>query len=205
MELKIKCLENKYTQNTYLIEFENSCIIIDAGYSLEKIKTTTYKPIKAILVTHGHFDHVNHIEEIDKLNIPIYVSKHSKEILEDEAKNASTLFGLSCKFKVKNLKYIENNDEFEIDNHIIKCLETKGHSIDSVCYLLYNEILFSGDTVFADSFGRDDLPTGNRKELIKSLKLILNLDYKALYSGHGRPSVKEEQKTNIPKFIDYLM
>jgi glyoxylase-like metal-dependent hydrolase (beta-lactamase superfamily II) len=73
-----------------------------------------------------------------------------------------------------------------------------------MCYLLDNEILFSGDTVFSVAVGRDDLPTSNTNELINSLNRILNLDYKQLFTGHGRPSDKEEQKTNIPKWIDCL-
>ena len=73
-----------------------------------------------------------------------------------------------------------------------------------MCYLIDETYLFSGDTVFSVAVGRDDLPTANTKELIKSLTKILNLDYKFLYTGHGRPSSKDEQKQNIPKWIDYL-
>ena len=203
--IKIKCLENEFTQNTYLIELENYCVVIDAGYPLEKMKLITSKPIKAVLLTHGHFDHINHIEEYDKENILIYASKYLKEILNDTRKNASLLFNQPHKFNVKNLKCVEDNEEIEVDNHRIKCFNTQGHSIDSMCYVIDDEILFSGDTVFSNSVGRDDLPTGDKKELIKSLNRVLNLDYKILYSGHGIPSDKEEQKRNIPNFIDYLV
>ena len=64
--------------------------------------------------------------------------------------------------------------------------------------------MFSGDTVFSIAVGRTDLPTGNLTELIKSLNRILNLDYITLFTGHGRPSDKQEQNKNIPKWIDYL-
>jgi len=125
-------------------------------------------------------------------------------MLNDEYKNASMLFNQPCTYQIENLQFVEDDDQIVIDNHIIKCLHSQGHSIDSMCYLLDDQTLFSGDTVFSVAVGRDDLPTGNTKELIKSLNRILNLDYKTLFTGHGRPSDKEEQKTNIPKWIDIL-
>ena len=200
---KLKCLGNELGQNTHVIEFENCCVVIDTGCSVEKIKTITNKPIKAVFITHGHFDHILYIEEYDKLNIPIYANKHILELLEDPTKNASLMFGCGKTFKVNNIKFVDDNQDIEIENYIIKCLYTPGHSIDSMSFIIDNN-LFSGDTVFSVAVGRDDLPTSNAQELIKSLKRILNLDYNLLYTGHGRPSEKCEQKTNIPKWIDYL-
>ena len=202
--IKIKWAENELSQNTHIVEFEHSCIIIDAGCSIEKVKEISNKQIKAVFITHGHFDHIKNIEEYDKLNIPIYVNKNILDFLEDEYKNASFLFNQPCTYNIRNIKFVEDNEEIEIENYIIKCLHTPGHSIDSMCYLFNNETLFSGDTVFSVAIGRDDLPTGNTNELIQSLNKILNLDYKKLYTGHGRPSDKDEQKINIPKWLDYL-
>jgi glyoxylase-like metal-dependent hydrolase (beta-lactamase superfamily II) len=198
------CVENEFGQNTYIVEFEDCCVIIDAGINIKNIKSITNKPITAVFITHGHFDHIKNIEDYDELNVPIYANKHIIEMLRDENKNASKLFNQFCIYKVENLKFVQDAEKIKINEHTIKCLQTKGHSIDGVCFLIDDEMLFSGDTLFADSVGRTDLPTGNTNELIKSLNLILNLDYKTLYSGHGRPSVKEEQKTNIPKYINYL-
>ncbi len=203
--IKIKWAENELSQNTHIIEFENSCILMDAGCSIEKVKEISNKSIKAVFLTHGHFDHIKNIKEYDELNIPIYANKNILKLLDDELLNASLLFNQPCQFNIENLCLVENYEEIEIDNHIIKCLHTPGHSIDSMCYLLDNETLFSGDTVFSVAVGRDDLPTGNTQQLIQSLNKILNLDYKSLFTGHGRPSDKEEQKTNIPKWIDYLI
>ena len=203
--LKIKWAEGALKQNTHIVELENCCIVIDAGCSLEEIKQITTKPIKAVFITHGHFDHIKNIEEYDELNVSIYVSKFSFEVLNDETKNASSLFNQPYKFIVENLKVVEDDEEIEIENHKIKCLHTPGHSIDSMCYLLDDEILFSGDTVFSVAVGRTDLETGNKQELIKSLNRILNLDYISLFTGHGRPSDKQEQQQNIPKWIDYLI
>ena len=202
--VKIKWAENELSQNTHVVEFEDACIIVDAGCSITRIKEISNKPIKAIFLTHGHFDHIKNIEEFAELNIPIYAHESILQMLNNEELNASSLFNKHCKFNIKNINFVEDNEEIEINKHIIKCLHTPGHSFDSMCYLLDDEVLFSGDTIFSVAVGRDDLPTDNTKELINSLNRILNLDYKTLFTGHGRPSDKEEQNTNIPKFIDYL-
>ena len=68
--VKLKWAENELSQNTHVVEFENFCVVIDAGCSIEKIKELTNKTVKAVLLTHGHFDHIRNIEEYDKLNIP---------------------------------------------------------------------------------------------------------------------------------------
>ena len=202
--LKIKWAENELSQNTHIVEFENGCIIIDAGCPLEQVKQITTKPIKAVFITHGHFDHIKNIEEYDNENIKIYAHKAILEMLKNTTNNASLLFNQPTKYKINNLYLLVDQDELDIGGLNIKCLHTPGHSIDSMCYLLDDEILFSGDTVFSVAVGRDDMPTGNKIELIKSLNRILNLDYTSLFTGHGRPSDKQEQKTNIPKWIDYL-
>ena len=125
-------------------------------------------------------------------------------MLKNTTNNASLLFNQPTKYKINNLYLLVDQDELDIGELNIKCLHTPGHSIDSMCYLINNETLFSGDTVFSVAVGRDDLPTGNTKQLIESLNRILNLNYNSLFTGHGRPSDKQEQKTNIPKWIDYL-
>ena len=201
--ITIKCIENKLNQNTYLVEFENCCVVIDAGCSLNEIKQQTQKPITAVFITHGHFDHILNIEEYNNLNIPIYASKHINQMLENATNNASIYFDSNKTFKLNNLNYVENLQEIKIENHKIQCLYTPGHTKDCMCYLIDNN-LFSGDTVFAVAVGRDDLATANTNELINSLNLILNLDYKLLYSGHGAASDKSKQQINIPKWIKYL-
>jgi len=125
-------------------------------------------------------------------------------MLNSDENNVSLFFNQSHKFNVKNLNFVNDDEEIEINGHIIKCLYLPGHSVDSMCYLIDDDILFSGDTVFSVAVGRTDLPTANTKQLINSLNRILNLDYKLLFTGHGRPSDKEEQKTNIPKWLNYL-
>ena len=115
---KIKIVQNEYGQNTYIIEFNDYCVVVDAGTELATIKKYTIKPIKMVLITHGHYDHIKSLEEYDKENIQIYASKYITELLNDEYKNASVLFGLKKVFKLKNLKFVEENEEIVFENHI---------------------------------------------------------------------------------------
>lgn len=202
--IKTTWAESELKQNTHVIEFEDGCLVIDAGCVPEQVKQLTNKPIKAVLLTHAHFDHIKHVQEYDKLGIKVYAHKATLEMLKNETNNASVYFDKPTKYKINNLFLLVDQDELEIGELNIKCLYTPGHTIDSVCYLINNEHLFTGDTVFSVAVGRTDLPTGNVEQLIKSLQRIQNLNYFTLYSGHGRVSNKEEQKVNIPKWIDYL-
>ncbi|MBR2969551.1 MAG: MBL fold metallo-hydrolase [Clostridia bacterium] len=190
-------------QNTHIIADEDGCIIIDAGCSLEQIRTVCDKPVKAVLLTHGHFDHIQYIEEYDRLGIPIYASEKIVDFLLDADKNVSKWYTPKV-YEIKNLVKLIDGDQLDIDSHHIDCYYTPGHSDDSMCYLIDNEHLFSGDTLFSVAVGRTDLTTGDKNVLICSLKKILNLNFKHLYTGHGRNSDKEEQMTNIPKWIDRL-
>lgn len=202
--VKIKWAENELSQNTHIVEFGDGCILIDAGCSIQQVKQLTNKPIKAVLLTHAHFDHIKNIQEYDNLNIKIYAHKAILEMLNNTTNNASLLFNQPTKYKINNLYLLMDEDEIDIGDLSINCLYTPGHSVDSMCYLVNNEYLFSGDTLFSVAIGRTDLPTGDAEKLISSLKRIYNLNYNTLYTGHGRVSNKQEQNINIPKWIKAL-
>lgn len=195
--------DNDLKQNTHIYEYQDGIIVIDAGCSVASIRLNIDKPIKAVFITHAHYDHIKYIREYDELNIPIYAHKSSTLMFKDSVNNASIMFGMSKVYNIDNLHLLEDNDVVVIDDIKVQALYTPGHSIDGMCYMI-GDSLFSGDTVFAEAVGRDDLPTGNTKQLIKSLARIMDLDYKALYTGHGRSSAKQEQAINIPQWIKYL-
>jgi glyoxylase-like metal-dependent hydrolase (beta-lactamase superfamily II) len=110
--IKIKWAENELSQNTHVVEFENSCIVVDAGCPVKKIKEIINKRIKAVFLTHGHFDHIKNIEEYDKLNIQIYASKNINELLNDEIKNeVVTIDDIE-----KTIIYTKDNKQIIIEN-----------------------------------------------------------------------------------------
>ena len=195
--------KDELKQNTHILELEQGCLVIDAGCSLKEIKKVTEKPILAVLITHGHFDHIRYIEDYDKLAVPICASKYITKVLEYSTLN------LSCwekpkRYKLNNLFALEDKDELDLEECKIQCYRTPGHSKDSMCYLIDNKYLFSGDTVFSVAIGRLDLPTGDTQDMIKSLNFINNLPFEEVYTGHGRASTKEEQIDNISKWVEDL-
>lgn len=195
--------EGELKQNTHIIINDEGCIVVDAGCSLDQVRAVCDKPIKAVLLTHGHFDHIQYVEEYDRLGIPVYAREYILDMLTDTKKNVSYWHNPET-FTINNLKTLKDNDEIILDKHRVKCYHTPGHSIDSMCYLVDERYLFSGDTVFSIAVGRTDLPTGNKDTLIQSLNRLLDLDFVELYTGHGRISTKDEQLTNIPKWIERL-
>lgn len=205
--LEINFVENEHGQNTYVVELEQGCIVIDAGCSVEKISQITNKPIKAVFITHGHYDHIQNIEEYDKLNVPIYASEHLSAALQDSDSNGSYLFNNRTTYKVKNIHSVTDGKQIEIDNLTITCIQTKGHTKDGYCFLVKyktEQVLFSGDTLFALGIGRTDLKTASAKELMDSLNKLQNLEYNLLLPGHSESSTSTEQKNLIPKWIRYI-
>ena len=189
--------------NTYVAIEDDKCIVIDAGAPLEEVRNATNAEIEAVFITHGHFDHIEYIEEYDKLNVPIYVNKKTLNFFKDPKKNVSNLLNTDLTYNVKNTKIVKDGDIIEILGKTVKCIETPGHSEDGMCYLVGNE-LFSGDTLFSIAIGRTDLETADEKQMIDSLLKLDKLDYNGLYSGHGRISSKEEQDSKIDYWINLL-
>lgn len=189
--------------NTYVIEEDDKCVIIDAGAPLEEVRNVTNAEIEAVFITHGHFDHIEYIEEYDKLGVPIYVNKKTLDFFKSPKKNVSDFFKTSLTFDVKNTKIVKDGDVIPVLDTTIKCIETPGHSEDGMCYLINNE-LFSGDTLFSIAIGRTDLETASEKQMIDSLLKLDKLDYNGLYAGHGRVSSKEEQNTKTDYWINLL-
>ena len=196
--------ENELKQNTYVVIGDSSCVVIDAGCPLEKVREVTDKPIEAVFITHGHFDHIEYIEQYDKLGVPIFCNYLTENFFDDSIMNASKLLKSPITFKVHNLHLIKDNDEIPLWSGIVKCIHTPGHTIDGMCYLFFDDIIFTGDTLFSIAVGRYDLKTGNCQQLLESIQRLNNVNYTTLYPGHGRYSNKIEQNTNIPRWIAEL-
>lgn len=190
--------------NCYLLsQMEtNECVIVDPGE--EAIKLSDYiekkelKPI-AILLTHGHFDHIGAVDELrKKYNIKVYASKEEEDILKNPDLNLSSQFGAG--FTVAADEYLEDGQEIEFLGEKVKCILTPGHTKGGMCfYFSGSGMLFSGDTLFYQSVGRTDFPGGSMSEIIHSIReKLFNLpDYVRVYTGHGMmTSIKDEKMFN---------
>ena len=155
--------------NTYTKE----CIIIDPGASgqklAEKIRENGYTPA-AILLTHGHFDHAGAAETLAKeFDIQIYAHEMEEDTLKNPDENVGWMIGANESYHAD--VYLKDNQELQIAGFNIRVLHTPGHTEGGCCYYLWEEdILFSGDTLFAQSVGRTDFPGGSMSQIVRSIK-----------------------------------
>ena len=180
--------------NTYIVfdPKEKQAVIIDpAGEEkriAEKIRELGARPT-AILLTHGHYDHVGAVEVLKKLyGIPVYCGEgdrdlllYSEEILRD--------FGINC--PVSADCYLRGGENLSFGTLSLEVISTPGHSGGSICYLIPGEALISGDTLFFESIGRTDFNHpkmyGDQTQLLESLNKLMDRlrDNIAVYPGHG--------------------
>ena len=191
--------------NCYLlIDKENNCLIIDpadeGGFLLEEVQRKRLKP-QAILVTHGHFDHLLAAGEVQKsINIPLYISKKDLFLLERLEDKAAYFLGYRpAVLPIKNIKDFDIESSLKINNWKLKIIKTPGHTLGSVSYYFKKEkVLFSGDTLFKNGIGRYDFSYSSKNNLIKSLKKIISLPEDVIVCpGHG-------EKTTIKSAKKYL-
>ncbi|MDP1629647.1 MAG: MBL fold metallo-hydrolase [bacterium] len=196
-----KLVVGSFETNCYLAGDADTleCAIIDPGAEAEKIinriKIGRLKP-KAILLTHGHFDHFGAVSELkEKFGIPVLLDKDDLKAI-DESINFALRFNINISKPYPD-ELIKSGDIIRIGKYSLEVLETPGHTPGSVCYLADYEI-FSGDTLFKNGVGRTDLPGGNTGELKKSLQKIIRLDENLkIFPGHGEETtIGTEKKTN---------
>lgn len=190
--------------NCYILDKENECFIIDPGSDYESIlKEIGDLKVIGILLTHGHFDHV---DMIGFFNVPIYIHKNDDILLKRKELSLHTAFNLEPSYYYPNLKIVKLNDGDEIpfQDEKIKVIHTPGHTAGSACFLYRNK-LFSGDTLFRNAIGRTDFPTGSELEMkasIINLLSILNENTK-VYPGHDENTTVKEEKEKNPYYLYY--
>ena len=179
--LKIRTLPlGAYQTNCYLAwdESSDTCVVIDPGYEPERVLLEAKrlgKKIAAILLTHGHFDHVGAVRDIAAdTDCDVYLCE--ADLSMPAQMTAGPLY---------YTKLCAEGDRLELAGLSFKVLHTPGHTPGSVCYLCENAI-FSGDTLFWGSCGRTDLPGGSWSTIRTSLLRLKDLkgDYE-VYPGHG--------------------
>ena len=192
--------------NTYLIIDENKAFIVDPGGNYDELIKTIKEDnleVLGILLTHAHVDHTY---LIGKFDCPIYLHEKEVEILRYSNLSLYDAFSLDMPFNYKDLNIIKvkDNDEIPLNDKVIKVMHTPGHTKGSVCYL-YNNKLFSGDTLFKESCGRCDLPTGSETDMAKSLiRIIDSLDDKVkVYPGHDETTSIGYEKIHNYQYLYY--
>ena len=213
MEIKRFLNDNAAQSNCYVISYENDCYVVDPGQEemdevIVYIKENNLN-LLAILLTHGHWDHILGIPSIlEYKEVPIYISEKGYEFLFNpelslfawregkfELSSNAQIITLKENDKLgKNGKLIEDEGSNGIFNFEI--IGTPGHSRGDICYYdKANKMLISGDTLFAGSYGRVDLPTSDPIQMGKSLKKLMALDADVkVYPGHSFDTTIGQEK-----------
>jgi len=190
--------------NAYFIYREGSdkCIVIDApdnGKGMaDSLKKNGFE-VSALLLTHGHFDHIWGASQLrSATSAKIYALDAEEELLSDSALNSSAMAGRAA--TVKANAFLKDGEEIEIEGIKIKVIATPGHTVGSCCFYIPEAgFLISGDTLFFESVGRTDLPTGSGATLERSIreKLFVLPDDTKVYPGHGdETTIGHEKKYN---------
>ncbi len=202
--LQIEKMEvGAFAANCYLVACKETRygVIIDPGAEGKQIIKQVERmgmTVKYIMNTHGHIDHVGSNMEIkNAFDVPVLV--HEKDAAMFRSPQASlAIFTGKGKLKPPDQTFQEG-DEFQVGRLTIRILETPGHTPGSVT-LDINARLFTGDTLFAGSIGRTDLPGGSYRQIIDSIKqkILVYRDDTVVYPGHGPLTTVEEERQFNP-------
>jgi len=204
--------------NCYFLVQDKDCLIIDAGDSadfiLEEISRNNLT-VTAILATHGHFDHVMAVGELQaSLNVPLYISEMDRFLLDRVEQTAKHFLS-----HIPEMLPITNTTDLVAGtlripdfakattggkNFELRTIQAPGHTPGSVCFYIPEEnALFTGDALFKDGIGRYDFSYSNKKELFASIKHIMKTlpGVTVIYPGHGESSMLEEEGKNLTQFF----
>ena len=197
--------------NCYIVinDETKECFIIDPGASGKqlagKVRQDNLIPV-AVLLTHGHFDHVGGADDLAKeFGIKIYAHEKEESTLKYPEKNVSWMVGTKESYAADI--FLEDNQIINLAGFEIKVLHTPGHTVGGCCYYIAEEnVVFTGDTLFAQSVGRTDFPGGSMSQIVRSIqeKLLTlneagNLEIDIMvYPGHNDPTTIETERMENP-------
>lgn len=203
------CVLGAVSTNCYIVYNceTKEAVIVDPGdngpYITNRCRELGVLP-GAVLLTHGHFDHILAVPDLKRtFHIPVYALAEEDGMLADTGLNLSgTCESEPTSFHADEL--LRDGQEFELLGLTWRAVATPGHTSGSVCYYIPEEgVLLAGDTLFADSYGRTDLPTGSSAQIVESItqKLFALPEDTMVYPGHGDPtSIAHEKQYNPVAF-----
>jgi glyoxylase-like metal-dependent hydrolase (beta-lactamase superfamily II) len=197
--------------NSYLIfdDETRDAVVVDPGDEgkkiIEDIKEAALT-LKYIINTHGHFDHVG-ANKIVKEATDAFLAIHKEDacLLNDAQSNAS-LFGLTVDLSPEPDLLLEDGGNLPLADESLQIIHTPGHTRGGIC-INFNNVLIVGDTLFAGSIGRTDLPGGSYEILLSSInnRLLTFADDVTVYPGHGPATTIGEERKNNPFLSSFII
>ncbi len=190
-------LINKETKETILVDPADNAPYIEEQFRLRGLKPA------AILLTHGHFDHIFAVNDLKKAwpDVKVYAYIDEKPLMEDSWANRSAAWASA--YTTTADVWVKDNEMLHIAGFDIQVLHTPGHTAGSCCYYFEEQgVLISGDTLFLESYGRTDLQTGSEAAIFRSIARLLELPEDVyVYPGHmDMTSIGHERTYNPAVF-----
>lgn len=193
-----------YQANCYVVwdEETKKTAIIDPGGDFKTLKRIIEEKdlgLECVVLTHAHADHIGAVADLkEEYSVKVMVHQGDYEMLADRTVNHSDVMGNKI-IEIKADKKLKDSDRIPVGKMELTVIHTPGHSKGSICLKIDN-VLFTGDTLFAGSIGRTDLEGGSFKEIIKSIKerLLVMSDDTKVYPGHGPSTTIKEERDNNP-------
>ena len=190
----ITVTDGQMAENCYILAEGGKCVVIDPGLDFDAIKSKISNlkfQVKYILLTHGHYDHIHSLRFFT--GIKVYAHAAEKRMLEDPSVNMSMYTGEP--FSARNVEYYPGASH-EMDG--FRFIHAPGHTAGSVL-ISKGGVMFTGDTLFYDTIGRTDTPTGDPDMMKETLKIFNGVKTDTIiYPGHGDPfTLAESLKVNF--------
>jgi hydroxyacylglutathione hydrolase len=188
--------------NTYLVsDNDTEAFVVDPGGDAQKIGQTAAEKgwnIQAVLLTHGHFDHIGALRELQRDGAEVYVHAADAPMLWDAQASLAAQFGYTTE-PCRADHLLTGGEELSLCGMNLRVIATPGHTPGGVCYLV-GDVIFSGDTLFCGSVGRTDFSAGDHEQLIRSVKnnLLTLPDSLRVLPGHGDETTIEDEKKYNP-------
>ena len=190
--------------NCYIVYNENACVVIDPGDDYPKIEDAISeigKPLEAILLTHAHFDHVGALKELKNAHpeVPVLLGEGDEEHFSDPVKvYKKILWKIPENLYLAADRLVKDGEMIDVKGMAFTVMHTPGHTAGSVCYL-YEDAVFSGDTLFRGTCGRSDFYSSDPAQMKVSLARLMALEGdRRVFPGHQAATTLDRERKYNP-------